>query len=160
MKIDYFTFIGLPRLFAIDMKELDSLYFAIQRRIHPDQNFTNKIYDEHLELSIVANEAYITLRNPVKRAEHMLFLENTLVDKDCKLDPDFLEKIMEYQEQFVLNDNKVMNAAKQELQIALEQYLREFDKLYCNKEYVKAGNQLLAAKYISKLLDDTSMMGE
>lgn len=73
---DYFTLLTLPQNFSLDLTSLESAYFNAQRQYHPDR-FVTKSASEKLaaaQKSADINEAYNTLKHPLKRAQHLLSL--------------------------------------------------------------------------------------
>ena len=100
---NHFTLLALPRTFDLDAQQLESAYFIAQRHYHPDR-FVNKSPAEKLEAaqkSADVNEAYNTLKSPMKRAAHLLALSGiTVLDAANSAKPDMalLTEIMELQE--------------------------------------------------------------
>jgi len=74
--IDHFARLGLPRGFAVDGPGLERAYVAAQARFHPDR-FVGRAADERrfaAGQAAAVNEAYATLRDPLKRARYLLAL--------------------------------------------------------------------------------------
>ncbi|WP_114193369.1 co-chaperone HscB [Edaphovirga cremea] len=74
--MDYFTLFGLPVRYALDGSLLASRYQDLQRQFHPDR-FASKPERERLmalQQAATINDAYQTLKHPLKRAEYMLSL--------------------------------------------------------------------------------------
>ncbi|MFX8879608.1 Fe-S protein assembly co-chaperone HscB, partial [Acinetobacter baumannii] len=64
---------GLIPAFALDMAALDTAYRQVQSRVHPDK-FANSSDTEKrvaMQWATRANEAYQTLKNPLKRASYL-----------------------------------------------------------------------------------------
>lgn len=74
--MDYFTLFGLPVRYALDGSLLASRFQDMQRQFHPDRNALQPERERLMALTQAAtiNEAYQTLRHPLKRAEYMLSL--------------------------------------------------------------------------------------
>jgi len=99
---DHFARLGLERGFDIDMASLDRRYFELQRQLHPDR-FARKTAREKAisqQQAAALNEAYETLKNPLKRARYLarrlgvdLPGEGRTID-----DPDLLMEAMERRE--------------------------------------------------------------
>ena len=67
---NHFELFHLPPQFALDMHALDAAYREVQNRVHPDK-FINASGAEKrvaMQWATRANEAYQTLKNPLKRA--------------------------------------------------------------------------------------------
>lgn len=74
--MDYFTLFGLPFCYSVDGNLLASRYQDLQRQFHPDR-FANQPERERLmalQQAATINEAYQSLKHPLKRAEYMLSL--------------------------------------------------------------------------------------
>ena len=96
---DYFTLFGLPRRYRLDPATLDKLeaaYRALQRRVHPDRYAAAEEKDRRLALQSAArvNEAYRALKDPVRRAQHLLSLHGieALGETDTALPAAFLQE--------------------------------------------------------------------
>ncbi|KAF5285770.1 hypothetical protein FQR65_LT13049 [Abscondita terminalis] len=99
---NYFTVLNIDQTFDIDHKLLTNKYRRMQSVLHPDK-YSNKSREEQeisSRYSSLVNNAYNTLRAPLKRAVHLLNLHGENVDEDQKIvDPEFLALIMELNEE-------------------------------------------------------------
>ena len=80
---------------------LDEKFRALSRKLHPDR-FARAAPQERrysLEQTTRLNEAYKTLKDPVRRAEHLLSLRG--IKGDPKMSPEFLEQTMEDREKLM-----------------------------------------------------------
>ncbi|MBQ0957144.1 co-chaperone HscB [Serratia symbiotica] len=74
--MDYFTLFGLPVRYPVDASLLTSRFQDLQRQFHPDR-FACQPERERLialQQATTINQAYQTLKHPLKRAEYMLSL--------------------------------------------------------------------------------------
>ncbi|CAA7613525.1 Fe-S protein assembly co-chaperone HscB [Magnetospirillum sp. UT-4] len=80
--IDHFTRLGLRPTFEIDQDELERQYFGFQRRLHPDRFAAKSAKERALSQSqaTALNEAYETLKDPLKRSAYLLSLLDHPVD--------------------------------------------------------------------------------
>ena len=79
-----FTLLELPELFTIDEALLQRNYFSAQRAWHPDR-FVNAAAAEKqqaMQRSVAINDAYHTLKSPLKRAQNLLKLRGILVGSE------------------------------------------------------------------------------
>jgi molecular chaperone HscB len=70
----FFTFFGIPQRLSIDSADLQKRFYDLSRQFHPDR-YTRSSERERqysLEATATLNDAYRTLRDPVKRAEYVL----------------------------------------------------------------------------------------
>ena len=111
--VDYFTFFGFPRKLELDTAALEREFYALSRRLHPDV-FAQADQQERewsLEQSSMLNDAYRTLKDPIKRTEYLLRLEGVELEEQSKqatekaratgelkkqaVPPDLLEEVFE-----------------------------------------------------------------
>ena len=105
MTQNFFDTFNLPVLFNIDIDMLNHQYRTLQKTIHPDRfvNATDAEKKQSLQKSTQINDAYQVLKDPIKRASHIISLHQVL--KDNTLPPDFLMQQMEWEEEFeTIND--------------------------------------------------------
>jgi len=84
--VDYFTFFGFPRKLELDTTALEKEFYALSRRLHPDV-FAQSAKQERawsLEQSSMLNDAYRTLKDPIKRTEYLLRLEGVALEEQSK----------------------------------------------------------------------------
>jgi molecular chaperone HscB len=74
--LDHFRVLGVDRRYAVDLDELERRYKDSARRLHPDRfvKADPRARRASLARSVQLNEAWKTLRDPVKRAEYLLAL--------------------------------------------------------------------------------------
>lgn len=75
--MDYFSLFGLPVRYALDNASLAARYQDLQRQCHPDR-YAMQPEDQRLLASQRAadlNQAYQTLKHPLRRAEYLLSLQ-------------------------------------------------------------------------------------
>jgi molecular chaperone HscB len=93
---DYFRFFDLPERLDIDLADLEKRYYALSRQWHPDR-FARKPEPERNEAeqqTALLNDAYRTLRDPVRRAEYVLS-QHGLDAAHQSAPPDLLEEVFE-----------------------------------------------------------------
>ena len=97
---NYFELFNLPEKFEIDLEMLQENFRAIQKEIHPDRFATSSENEKVQSIikSTLANDAYQTLKSPIKRAKYILSLHKSV--EKITLPPDFLMQQMEWEEHF------------------------------------------------------------
>ena len=97
---NYFELFNLPEKFQLDLEMLQENYRAIQKKIHPDRFATSSENEKVQSMikSTLANDAYQTLKSPIKRAKYILSLHQS--PEKITLPPDFLMQQMEWEEHF------------------------------------------------------------
>jgi molecular chaperone HscB len=80
--IDHYARLGMTPTFDVDLVALDHQYFGFQRRLHPDRFASKSPKEKALSQSqaTALNEAYETLKEPLKRAAYLLKLLGREVD--------------------------------------------------------------------------------
>ncbi|MDR5854759.1 Fe-S protein assembly co-chaperone HscB [Caballeronia sp. LZ062] len=98
----HFDLFGLPPTFAVDLDRLDDAYRTVQAQVHPDRFAAAGDAQRRLAMQWAtrANEAYQTLRDPLKRARYMLSLRGIDVgaENNTAMEPAFLMQQMEWRE--------------------------------------------------------------
>ena len=113
MPVDYFTFFGLPRKLKVDTQLLEREFYALSRKLHPDlyARSDSREREWSLEQSSQLNDAYRTLRDPIKRTQYLLRLEGVALEEQSTqateraretgeikkqvVPPDLLEEVFE-----------------------------------------------------------------
>jgi molecular chaperone HscB len=96
---DYYALLDIPRSLNLSLDELQKRYYALSRKLHPDR-FMQKPEAEQqraLDMSSALNDAYRTLKDPVKRAQYLLTLEGFDIGERRSKDvpPELLEEVFE-----------------------------------------------------------------
>lgn len=83
---DYFTFFGLPPKLNLDVAALEKDFYELSRKLHPDLNASAGSNEQEwsLEQSSLLNDAYRTLKDPIKRTEYLLHLEGVELEEQSK----------------------------------------------------------------------------
>ena len=84
--VDYFTFFGLPPKLNIDVLALEKDFYDFSRKLHPDLSARASSQEQQwsLEQSSLLNDAYRTLRDPIKRTQYLLGLEGVELEEQSK----------------------------------------------------------------------------
>ena len=87
--MNYFEVFDLPKILGIDLRELEKKFHELSRKYHPDYFTTASTEDKQraLQLTSKLNDAYRTLRHPVRRVEYLLDLEGFKPDGSKPLTP-------------------------------------------------------------------------
>jgi molecular chaperone HscB len=109
MASDHFDLLGLPPRYRLDGRELEQRYQSLARETHPDR-FTQSGDVERrqaLVRSTALNEAYRTLREPLRRAAYLVALHGVPIDGQDRdgrgsvpLPPEFLGHFLAFREEF------------------------------------------------------------
>ena len=74
---DHYKVLGITREFGIDLKAAEGRFRELSRAVHPDRFATADARARRFSMqrTVQLNEAWKTLRDPVRRAEYLLSLE-------------------------------------------------------------------------------------
>ncbi len=164
-RCSYFELFGLPVDFDIDEQSLHRTYLSLTRSVHPDVagHASQEKRHDALAISSEMNRAYLTLRDPVLRAEYLLSLVGEPgTSEDRAVSPDLLGEVMTIREeieearqagdQASLEDLKQQVAAKQ--QACMESIVSLARALVEKPDARRAlRRQLNAIKYWNNLMD-------
>ncbi|MGE5467332.1 MAG: Fe-S protein assembly co-chaperone HscB [Ignavibacteria bacterium] len=99
---DHFALFGLPRRYAVDRDALDARFRELQARVHPDKHAHLGDTERRLAMqwATQVNEAYQTLRDPVKRGRYLLHLagHDPQIETNTAMPAEFLMEQMELRE--------------------------------------------------------------
>src|SRR5450830_1596065 len=99
---NHFVLFHLPQRFAIDMKALESAYHEVQNQAHPDKfaQATGAEKRVAMQWATRANEAYQTLKSPLRRATYLCELNGVDLETESNtaMAPAFLMQQMEWRE--------------------------------------------------------------
>ena len=98
--MNYFEVFDLPKILGIDPGVLEKKFHELSRNFHPDYFTTGSPEDQQKALAMTSllNDAYRTLRHPVRRVEYLLELEGFKSD-GSKVPKSFLMEMFEINEQ-------------------------------------------------------------
>ena len=145
----------MPRRFSVDLAALERNYLARSRDVHPDFHSGN--VDEVEDAAAALNEAYATLREPFRRAEHLLgLLGGPSASEDKNLPPAFLMEMLELREEIESAKGSPDRVARIEADLLgrtkdLEQSL---EALFEKEDLAVIRRELNCVRYLSNLLRD------
>jgi molecular chaperone HscB len=97
-----FALFGLPERFALDARQLDEQWKALQGATHPDRFATEGAAAQRVAMqwAIRVNEAYRRLKDPLRRAEYLCHLHGADVQahSNTAMPPAFLMQQMAWRE--------------------------------------------------------------
>lgn len=158
--VDHYTRLGLRPTFEVDGDELERQYFGFQRRLHPDR-FASKSPKERAlsqQQATALNEAYETLKDPLKRAAYLLELLGRKVDLTaCGTisDPELLMEQMEKREALAEADT-VERITKLSAEADAEVLSAQchISAAFTANDLEKAANLTTRLKYLTKLAEE------
>jgi molecular chaperone HscB len=170
---DLFQVLGLPRAFALDGAALERRFRELSRQFHPDRFAQASAPERRISLdrSTAINDAYRTLRDPVRRAAYLLKLHGISVDDEGRgtgtkvtLPPAFLEEVMELREGFLDADGpeqktamvSKVRAQKAAVMASVERRLTDLGAAPTPDELKAAGEELAKLRYFERFLEEAA----
>jgi molecular chaperone HscB len=147
MPADYFAFFGLERKLNLDVAKLEKEFYVLSRNLHPDLHARLSSEEQawSLEQSSLLNDAYRTLKDPIKRTQYLLQLEGVELEEQSKnatekarttgeakkqiVPPDLLEEVFELNMQLEeLRANKKLGENDAALTEEIAQHKRNLEQ--------------------------------
>jgi molecular chaperone HscB len=112
--MNYFEVFGLPGILGIDLAALEKKFHELSRKYHPDYFSTASPAEktQAVRMTALLNDAYRTLRHPVRRVEYLLSLYGLKSD-GSKVPQSLLAEVFEINEQ--LEEVKAGRASIEEI---------------------------------------------
>lgn len=147
---NYFKLFDLQEQYNIDLLLLDSKYFALLAKYHPDKASGTEEKYKFSTLSSVINNGYKILMDDFERAAHILELHEINIKNDSiahKLPFDILEEILEMKEKLEYgnrNEKQAMLAARLDKRKII---ISELLNLFAIKDYKAAAIKSMMLRY-------------
>jgi molecular chaperone HscB len=172
---DHFAVLGLERRYDLDVGAVEARYKELSRRLHPDRfaRADPRARRASLQRTVQLNEAWRTLKDPIKRAEYLLGLGGVHLSSDdggaraggVAAPPELLMEILERREQLgearqsghddvVASMGDKMRARADQAMVRVAEGLRGEptpDKL------ISAARELVALRYYQRFLDEVAV---
>jgi len=128
--LNYFQLFDIEVSFDVDLNQLSQTYQTLQKAVHPDK-FAHASSQEQLlavQKSAEINDAYQTLKQPLKRAEYILTIRGVELPNEQHTfgDTSFLMRQMELRE--MLDDVKSSGDIDAALENAQQELTQEYQQ--------------------------------
>ena len=160
---NHFQLFGLAQSFQVDMAQLEQQYRALQALVHPDKSAHLPDSEQRLAMqrATLVNEAYQTLRSPIRRARYLLSLYgvDTQEETNTAMPLDFLMAQMEWREAVVEAQQARDIMALSELETRLSHETRGLEaqlavKIDTEKNYAEAAGLVRKLRFMEKLAEE------
>lgn len=167
--MNYFELFGLPPDYAVELQPLAVTYRELQKQFHPDRYATASDAERLMALQKASeiNDAFQTLKSPLRRAEYLLSLTGIELraEQQTLRDPAFLMQQMEWREQLedivhsqqpeadIAAFEATLKSSQAQLQSTLEMQLTQ-------QEYEAAAVNVRKLKFMFKLQDELERIEE
>ncbi len=158
---NYFELFDLPVQFAVDTAVLGRRYRQLQQELHPDRYAAAAAHEQRMavQYSAFVNEAYATLRTPLKRALYLLELSGMTQQEVSRqqLDGGFLIEQMELREKLetlhdLVDPDTVLDHLVTEISGDIGTHQAEFAAAFEQSELQAAASACVKMQYLEKLL--------
>ncbi|MFZ1087171.1 MAG: Fe-S protein assembly co-chaperone HscB [Terracidiphilus sp.] len=134
---DYFSVFGLEPKLNLDLPALEHEFHRLSRKLHPDRFARAEENEKEWSLADTAllNDAYRTLKDPLRRTEYLLKLLGVVEaepkdDKAARVPADLLEEVFELNMQIEeMRANRQTGAEDAALEAALTQAMMKTEAL-------------------------------
>jgi molecular chaperone HscB len=154
-----FERLGLPGRFSVDVAAVEREYLARSRAVHPDFHSLADAEQQaaSLEDTAALNEAYLTLKDPFRRAEYLLrVLGGPTAQQEKNLDQAFLMEMMDFRERIeeAAGDRDTLTGLERELAGRLAAIVADLGRLFAADppDLLAVRKRLNAAKTLQSLL--------
>lgn len=160
--MNHFTTFNLPAAFAINTTSLSARYRDLQAAVHPDRFVNATDADKRMAMArtVDINEAYTTLKDPVRRAMHLLALVNIdgLDEKNTTMPTDFLMEQIDWREAMsdarLKEDDDRLEEMSGELATTLTSLGDTFDAAYRGEHLAVATTLARKMRFMQKLSEE------
>lgn len=165
---NHFELFQLPQQFTLDMTQLDTAYREVQNKVHPDK-FVQAGESERrvaMQWATRANEAYQTLKKPLRRARYLCELQGVdlQTESNTSMPASFLMQQMEWRETFEdahqTNDIPALMSLEKELHGALKMQLQQIGSALDTQDYTSAAQQIRMCMFLEKFIADIAALEE
>lgn len=165
---NHFELFGLPVQFAVNRATLDDAYRKIQHLVHPDRFVTATETEKRaaMQWAATANDAYQTLRDPIRRAIYLCVINGYDVRKEThvSMDPDFLMQQMQWREALEdardSGDRQALRALDEERRQSREEYLQRIETLLNQHQFEQAAQETRKLMFLEKFGEEISRFAD
>lgn len=157
---NHFELFHLPAQFELDMTQLDRAFREVQGQVHPDKFVGNSSAEQRVAMQWAtrANEAYQTLKNPLKRASYLCELHGVSLqtESNTAMPAAFLMQQMEWREE--LDESKQDATALHRLEVnvrnAHDQQIKKIGAQLAQDDFHEAAQSIRQLMFLEKLSEE------
>ena len=160
---NFFDIFSIPVAWDIDINGLGIRYRALQQEFHPDRYATKTDAEQRLAVQSASliNQAFDTLKSPLKRAQYLLELNSVDVNQEGHITTDsgFLMQQIELREALSGVSTKQdpwveLERLKEEIEKTYRQLQSEFQHFFTIDALNLAFNTVAKMQFFAKLLTE------
>ena len=172
--IDRFAVLGLPRKFEIDLGAAETAYKELSRQLHPDRfaKADPRARKAALARTVEINDAWRTVKDPVRRADYLLELAGfglagddqkggqTATTKKVAAPPAFLIEILELRDELAeaqrSNDAVKVAFMAEEMRSRAAAAMKAVSAAFEGDQFEEAARMVVALRYYQRFLDEVA----
>jgi molecular chaperone HscB len=161
---NHFDLFQMPARFAIDAAQLDAAYRELQGRVHPDKFAAASDPEKRVAMQWAtrANEAYKTLKSPLRRAAYLCELHgiDLGIESNTAMPPVFLMQQMEWREALdearSTRDMAQLEALEQSLNAVRREMTERIGALLEQSQFDEAGHRVRELMFVEKFGEEVA----
>jgi molecular chaperone HscB len=165
---NHFALFHLPEQFAVDMTALDRAYHEVQNQVHPDKFVAGTAAEKRVAMQWAtrANEAYQTLREPLRRATYLCELHGVALqaESNTAMPMAFLMQQMAWREALdearAGRDVAALDGLDSELRQAWRDLLGEAAALFDQADFASAAQVVRKLMFLEKFREEIARVVE
>jgi len=164
---NHFALFNLPEQFALDRQALDRAYHEIQRLVHPDRFVSAPETDRRaaMQWASLVNDAYQTLRNPLKRAAYLCGMNGFALDAETSgpsMPPDFIFEQIEWREHLdnarIEKDPHMLETLKEHLRKRMAEQMTLLENTLNSNQFASAIQEVRKMMFLQRFCDEISFV--
>ena len=161
--MNYFELFGLVEGFELDTRQLAETYRQLQTQFHPDRFATAPEREQLAAVQRAAqiNDAFTTLKTPLRRAEYLLSLRGTELrgEQQTLQDTAFLMQQLEWRERLAdlkgeTDPERAIKDFRQEIRHDHQLLMQQLTQALATGEDPRAADCVRKLKFVDKLLEE------
>jgi molecular chaperone HscB len=159
---NHFDLFQLPQRFALDLSALDNAYRNVQNQVHPDKFVSAGDAEKRVAMQWAtrANEAYQTLKNPLKRAAYLCQLHGVdlQTESNTAMPHAFLMQQMEWRETLedakAAKDMHALENLEADLRSARQEEVAQIGALLDAEDFVQGAQAVRQLMFLEKVASE------
>jgi molecular chaperone HscB len=155
-----FELLGLPEQFDLATDRIERAFFERSKEWHPDR-FASAPAAERvaaLSRSRALNDAYVTLKKPVPRAEYLLERAGVTIGDNERLDGAFLMEILELREELAearaKNETTKVEGFQRAMLARRAEAVGALGALFRDNDFAAIKRTLIVLRYLDRYLEE------
>ena len=164
--MDPFATLGLPRSFAVDLPAVEKTHRELSRALHPDRYVDAGASErrEALSKAVEVNEAWRTVRDPIRRAEALLALAGVPTGEEARntASPEFLMEMLEQREALAEAKQARDLAAVRRMAVVVEALSADAERAlgegFARGQAAELAGKVAELRFYRRFLDEVSLI--